>query len=56
MANDRDEQTMLWQAAVKAIGRALEQEFQTEEQKMPDNIQKLLSQLETKGNPNNENN
>jgi hypothetical protein len=54
MATDRDEQTMLWKAAVKAIGRALKQEFQTKEQRMPDNIQELLSQLEAKGNPDNE--
>jgi hypothetical protein len=54
MAIDREEQTMLWKAAVKAIGRALKQEFQAKEQKMPDNIQRLLSQLEAKGNPNNE--
>jgi len=54
MANDRDEQTMLWQAAVKAIGRALKQEFPTKEQKMPDNIEKLVSELDAKGNPGNE--
>jgi hypothetical protein len=54
MAIDREEQTMLWKAAVKAIGRALEQEFQAKEQKMPDNIQELLSQLEAKGKPSNE--
>jgi hypothetical protein len=54
MATDREEQTMLWKAAVKAIGRALKQEFQTQRQEMPDNLQKLLSQLETKGNPKNE--
>jgi hypothetical protein len=54
MANDREEQTMLWKAAIKAIGRALKQEFQTKEQEMPDNIQKLLSELEAKGNPGSE--
>jgi hypothetical protein len=54
MATDREEQTMLWKAAVKAIGRALKQEFQAKEQKMPDNIQELLSQLEAKGNSDNE--
>jgi hypothetical protein len=54
MATDRDEQTMLWKAAVKAIGRALRQEFQTKEQEMPDNLQKLVSQLEANGNPNDE--
>jgi hypothetical protein len=54
MATDREEQTMLWKAAVKAIGRALKQEFQTKQQRMPDNIQQLLSQLEAKGNPNDE--
>jgi hypothetical protein len=54
MATDREEQTMLWKAAVKAIGRALKQEFQAKEQKMPDNIQELLSRLEAKGKPNNE--
>ena len=41
---------MLWNAAIKAIGRALKQEFQTKEQEMPDNIQKLVSQLEADGN------
>jgi len=45
---------MLWQAAVKAIGRALKHEFQAKEQEMPDNLQELLSQLEAKGKPNNE--
>jgi len=54
MATDREEQARLWKAAIKAIGRALEQEFQTKEQEMPDNIQKLLSRLEAKGNHNNE--
>jgi hypothetical protein len=54
MAIDREEQTMLWKAAVKAIGRALKQEFQPKEQEMPDNLQELLSQLEAKGKPNNE--
>jgi hypothetical protein len=45
---------MLRKAATKAIGRALKQEFQTKEQRMPDNIQELVSQLEDKQNPNNE--
>ncbi len=54
MAIDREEQTLLWKAAIKAIGRALKQEFQAKEQKMPDNIQELLSQLEAKGNPDND--
>ena len=44
---------MLWKAAVKALGHALKQEFQTKEKEMPDNIRKLLSQLEDKRNPNN---
>ena len=43
---------MLWKAAVEGVGRALKQEFQTKEQRMSDNIQELLSQLEAKGNPN----
>jgi hypothetical protein len=51
---DREEQTRLWKAAVKAIGRALKHEFQPKEQEMPDNIQKLVSQLETNGNSNEE--
>ena len=42
---------MLWKAAIKAIGRALKQEFHTKEEKMPDNLQKLASQLEANGNP-----
>ena len=54
MATDRDEQTMLWKAAVKALGRALKQEFQTKEKEMPDNIKELLSQLEDKRKPDNE--
>ena len=45
---------MLWKAAVKAIGRALKQEFQTKEMEMPDNIKELLSRLEAKGKPNDE--
>jgi hypothetical protein len=51
MATDREEQTMLCKAAIKAIGHALKREFPTKEQEMPDNIQKLLSQLDPKGNP-----
>jgi hypothetical protein len=54
MATDREEQTMLWKAAIKAIGRALKEEFHTKDQEMPDNIQKLVSQLEANGNPNDE--
>jgi hypothetical protein len=50
MSTDREEQTMLCKAAIKAIGHALKQEFQTKDQQMPDNIQKLLSQLDPKGN------
>jgi len=42
---------MLCKAAIKAIGHALKREFPTKEQEMPDNIQKLLSQLDPKGNP-----
>jgi hypothetical protein len=45
---------MLWNAAVKAIGRALRQEFQSKEREMPHNIQKLVSQLEANGNPKDE--
>jgi len=45
---------MLWKAAVNALGRALKQEFQTKEKEMPDNIRKLLSQLEDKRNPDTE--
>jgi LPS sulfotransferase NodH len=54
MTIDREEQTMLWKAAVEGVGRALKQEFQTKEKEMPDNIRKLMSQLEAKRNPNNE--
>jgi hypothetical protein len=54
MATDREEQTMLWKAAVEGVGRALKQEFQTKEKEMPDNIRKLVSRLEAKGNPDNE--
>jgi hypothetical protein len=54
MATDKEEQTMLRKAATKAIGRALKQEFQTKEKEMPDNIKELLSQLEDKGNSENE--
>jgi hypothetical protein len=51
MSTDREEQTMLCKAAIKAIGQALKQEFQTKDQEMPDSIQKLLSRLDPKGNP-----
>jgi hypothetical protein len=50
MTSDREEQTMLCKAAIKAIGHALKQEFQPKEQEVPDNIQKLVSQLDPKGN------
>jgi hypothetical protein len=54
MATDREEQTNLCKAAIKAIGQALKHEFPTKEQEMPDNIQKLMSQLDHKGNPRDE--
>jgi hypothetical protein len=50
MSTDREEQTMLCKAAIKAIGHALKQEFQTKDQEM-NSIQKLLSRLDPKGNP-----
>jgi hypothetical protein len=51
MVTDREEQTLLWKAGIKAIGHALKQEFPAKEQEMPHNIQELLSQLEARRNP-----
>jgi hypothetical protein len=45
MANEQKEQLMLCQAAVKAIGRALSDEFEPQ-QEAPDHIRQLLAQLE----------
>jgi hypothetical protein len=51
MATDRKEQQLLWDAAVKAIGRALKHELECEPQNVPERMRELLAELEIKGKP-----
>jgi hypothetical protein len=48
MATDRKEQQLLWEAAVKAIGRALKHELECEPQNVPERMRELLAELEMK--------
>ena len=49
MTTDTKEQRLLWEAALRAIGRALKHEFENERQEVPDRISRLLVELEAKG-------
>jgi len=49
MTTDKKEQQLLWDAAVKAIGRALKHELECEPQNVPERMRELLAELETKG-------
>ena len=51
MENHTREQQLLWEAATRAIGRALKHDFECEQQNVPDRIQQLLAELEAKGRP-----
>ena len=49
MTTDSKEQQRLYEAAAKAIGRALKHEIECEQQSVPDRMRELLSELEAKG-------
>jgi hypothetical protein len=51
MTSDTQEQQLLWEAAVRAIGRALKRELECEQQNIPDRMRELLAELEAKGKP-----
>ena len=51
MATDKKEQQMLWDAAAKAICRALKHELEGEQQNVPERMRELLAELETRGKP-----
>ena len=51
MTTDRKEQQLLWDAAVKAIGRALEHELKCQQQNVPARMRELLAELEAKAKP-----
>ena len=50
MTTDREQQ-LLWEAAVKAIGRALKHELQCERQNVPERMRELLAELEARRKP-----
>jgi hypothetical protein len=52
MAPQKQEQQILCQAALTAIGRVLRQEFQSEAE--PERMRELLAELEAKGKNNKE--
>ena len=51
MENHTREQQLLWEAATRAIGRALKHDFECEQQNVPDRMRELLAELEAKGRP-----
>jgi hypothetical protein len=51
MTTDKKDQQRLYEAAVKAIGRALKHEIECEQQSVPDRMRELLTELEAKGKP-----
>jgi hypothetical protein len=51
MENHTKEQQLLWDAAVRAIGRALKRDFECEQQNVPARMRELLAELEPKGKP-----
>jgi hypothetical protein len=53
MTNDTKEQQIHWQAALRAIGRVLGNEFECKEE-VPDRIRQLLAELEPNGRGNKE--
>ena len=48
------EQAMLWRAAVMALGRALRHEFESRQEEMPEQMRRLVAELETVGEPKSE--
>jgi hypothetical protein len=54
MAEQTKEQLMLWRAAVRAIGRALRQEYEPKQEQTSDHLRQLLSKLDSKRKHNKE--
>jgi hypothetical protein len=48
---NKQEQVMLWRAAVIVLGRALRHEYETKHEQMPEHMRRLVTQLETAGEP-----
>jgi hypothetical protein len=48
---NKEEQVMLWRAAVIALGRALRHEYENKQEEMPEHMRQLVTQLETTGKP-----
>jgi hypothetical protein len=53
-SQNNKEQVMLWRAAVMALGRALRHEFESRQEEMPEHIRRLVTELETVGEPKSE--
>ena len=51
MTTDKKEQQLLWEAAVKAIGRALKHELGGEQQNVPERMRELIAELAAKKKP-----
>ena len=50
MTTDKEQQ-LLWEAAAKAISRALKHELECEQQNVPERMRELIAELEAKGKP-----
>jgi hypothetical protein len=53
-SENKEEQVVLWRAAVVAIGRALRHEYENKQDEMPEHMRQLVSRLEMSGIRNNE--
>jgi hypothetical protein len=52
MNNEKNkEQVMVRRAAVMALGRALRHEFESRQEEMPEHMRRLVTELETAGEP-----
>jgi hypothetical protein len=51
---NKEEQLMLWRAAVMALGRALRHDYETKHEEVPEHMRRLVTQLETAGEPKDE--
>jgi hypothetical protein len=46
---NKEEQVMLWRAAVMALGRALRHEYENKQEEMPEHMRQLVTELEAAG-------
>jgi hypothetical protein len=53
-SQNKEEQVVLWRAAIVAIGRALRHEYENKQEEMPEHMRELITQLETAGKPKND--